>query len=56
MMSDMEKDVGKSSYNKHTCEECSREGTYSIVGISGSVEYYCSTHYNEIKELLEMFS
>lgn len=36
-----------------TCEECSKDATYSIKGISGQTEYYCADHYNEMKELLE---
>lgn len=51
----MESDVGQGSASKHTCEECSNEGTHSIVGFSGQVEYYCTKHYNELKEMLEIF-
>lgn len=36
-----------------TCEACSKKATYSIKGITGQTEYYCTTHYNEMKELLE---
>lgn len=54
-MSDMEEDIGKGSYSKHTCEECSREGTYSFIGISDKTEYYCSTHYNVLKEFMGIF-
>ena len=39
--------------NKHYCEVCGEEATYSIDGITGSKEYYCSTHYNEMKDLLD---
>lgn len=51
----MESDVGQGSASKHTCEECSNEGTHSIIGFSGQVEYYCTKHYNELKEMLEIF-
>lgn len=51
----MESDVGKGSASKHTCEECSNEGTHSIIGLSGKTEYYCTKHYNELKEMLEIF-
>jgi len=51
----MESDVGQGSTSKHTCEECSNEGTHSIIGFSGQVEYYCTKHYNELKELLDIF-
>lgn len=33
-MSDMEEDVGKGSYGKHTCEECCREDTHAFIGNS----------------------
>lgn len=56
IMGDMEKDVGSGRYSKHICEECDREGTYSIVGFSGRTEYYCTKHYYEMKELLDTFS
>lgn len=36
-----------------TCEVCSKKATYSIKGITGQTEYYCTEHYNEMKELLE---
>lgn len=36
-----------------TCEACSKKATYSIKGITGQTEYYCTEHYNEMKELLE---
>ena len=54
MIGEMEEDVGAGSFSKHTCEECSREGTHSIVGISGQTEYYCTTHYNELKEFMQV--
>ena len=51
----MEADVGKGTASRHTCEECSSEGTHSIVGFSGETEYYCTKHYNELQEMLEIF-
>ena len=51
----MESDVGAGTASKHTCEECSNEGTHSMIGISGKTEYYCTKHYNELKEFLEIF-
>ena len=53
MIGGMEEDVGNGSYSKHTCEECNKEGTHSIIGFSGKIEYYCTQHYNELKELLD---
>lgn len=49
-----EQDNVASSKNsiEHYCEECSREGTYSIVGISGRTEYYCYSHYKEMQDTL----
>lgn len=54
-ISKMEEDVGKSNYSKHTCEECSREGTHTYHSFTGQTEYYCSTHYKELKAMLEAF-
>ena len=51
----MESNVGKGTASKHTCEECSSEGTHSIVGFSGQTEYYCTKHYNELQAMLEIF-
>ena len=50
----MEWDVGESSYSKHICEapNCTKEGTHSIVGLSGETEYYCSEHYQEMADIL----
>lgn len=55
IISSMENDVGKGSASKHLCEvdECNKEGTYSIQGLSGKMEYYCTEHYNEMNEMLE---
>ena len=36
-----------------TCEACSKKATCSIKGITGQTEYYCTEHYNEMKELLD---
>lgn len=41
----------KKSYT-HTCEECSKEGTKSIKGISGRTEWYCKTHYDEMMDII----
>lgn len=43
--------VSKTKPETHTCEECSKEGTYTINGITGQAEYYCYTHYKELLEL-----
>lgn len=43
--------VNRTKPKTHTCEECSKEGTYTITGISGQTEYYCYTHYKELLEL-----
>lgn len=39
--------------NTHYCEACGKEALYSIIGITGTKEYYCYQHYYELKELLE---
>lgn len=51
---DMEEDVGTGTASKHTCtvNGCSREGTRSIIGLSGATEWYCTTHYNEMCEII----
>ena len=54
IISYMEEDVGSGSASKHTCESCSKEGTHAIEGFSGYTEYYCTEHYNEMIEILEM--
>jgi hypothetical protein len=46
------KAVNEVKSEKHTCEECSKEGIYTITGITGQTEYYCSTHYEELKNLV----
>jgi hypothetical protein len=53
IMGMMGEDVGNSNYRKHTCEECSREGTHRYESFTGQTEYYCTTHYNELMELLD---
>ena len=42
------------SRHKRYCEvgDCLNEGTYEIEGISGLTEYYCSTHYQEIQDII----
>ena len=57
IMSKMEEDVGTGKYSKHLCEAggCNKEGSRSIVGIFGTLEYYCSEHYYEVKKMLELF-
>lgn len=48
------KAAGKAtSQNEHYCEVCGQTAVYSIDGITGSKEYYCYTHYNEMKDLIE---
>lgn len=37
----------------HTCEECGKEGRYTITGITGQTEYYCYTHYKELQDMYE---
>lgn len=49
----MEDDVGNSNYSKHTCKECSKEGTHKYVSFTGQTEYYCTTHYNKLMEMLD---
>ena len=50
----MEEDVGTGAYSEHICEVsgCNKEGTRSIIGFSGSTEYYCTQHYNEMIETM----
>lgn len=50
--SDDSNDSNNSRY--HTCEVCSKEGTHAIIGISGQTEYYCTEHYEEMLDILEM--
>ena len=54
IISDMEEDVGSGSASQHTCEVsgCYKEGTNEITGFSGTSEYYCTEHYNEMMEML----
>ena len=39
--------------NTHYCEECGSKAVYSIIGITGTKEYYCYTHYKELQDLME---
>lgn len=55
IMSMMEEDVGSSKQSKHTCEQCSREGTHRYNSFTGQTEYYCTTHYEELMDMLESF-
>lgn len=57
-MGRMEQDVGSSSQSKHQCEVggCSKEGTHSMVGLNGTMEYYCTEHYNEMAEIMQMLT
>lgn len=38
---------------KHTCEECGKEASYTITGITGQTEYYCYTHYKEMQKMYD---
>ncbi len=38
---------------KPACEACGKDATHTITGITGQTEYYCTEHYNEMKDLLE---
>lgn len=40
----------------HTCEVdgCKNEGTHSLTGFSGSAEWYCDEHYQEMMDILDM--
>ena len=53
IMGEMEDDVGSSNQSKHTCEECSREGTHKYESFTGQTEYYCTEHYEELMDLLD---
>lgn len=53
ILGDMEEDVGNSNQSKHTCEECSREGTHRYESFTGQTEYYCTKHYEELMDLLD---
>lgn len=41
---------------QHYCDAsgCINEGTHSMIGISGQMEYYCDEHYQEMKDMLDM--
>lgn len=55
LMGEMEADVGNSNQSKHTCEECSREGTHKYDSFTGQTEYYCTEHYEELMDMLDAF-
>ena len=55
IMGMMESDVGSSKQSKHTCEQCSREGTHRYNSFTGQTEYYCTQHYEELMDMLEEF-
>lgn len=55
IMSMMEDDVGGSNQSKHTCEQCSREGTHRYDSFTGQTEYYCTEHYEELMDMLDAF-
>lgn len=55
MISEMEEDVGKGSYSKHICEQCSKEGTHTYYSFTGQTEYYCTQHYEELQSMLNSF-
>lgn len=55
IMSMMEDDVGSSKQSKHTCEQCSREGTHRYNSFTGQTEYYCTQHYEELMDMLKAF-
>ncbi len=45
---------GSTSSSSHTCavSGCNKAGVYSIQGISGQTEYYCSEHYKEMQDTI----
>lgn len=45
------KDPDADNNENHKCEVCSREGTHSIIGITGIQEYYCDEHFHELKQM-----
>lgn len=51
----MESNVGNSNQSKHTCEQCSKEGTHVYKSFTGQTEYYCTKHYNELMDMLDAF-
>ena len=55
IMEMMESDVGNSKQSKHTCEQCSKEGTHKYNSFTGQTEYYCTKHYEELMDMLEAF-
>lgn len=55
-LSCIEKAANKIKSEKHTCEECSSVGTYTITGFSGKTEYYCYKHYHELMDMMDKIS
>lgn len=53
IMGKMEDDVESSDQSKHSCEQCSREGTHVYLSFTGQTEYYCTQHYEELLDMLE---
>ena len=54
-LSCLEKPVGGGySEEKHSCEECGKEASHSIDGLTGRKEYYCTEHYNDMKDMLSL--
>ena len=39
---------------EHYCDAsgCLNEGTYDVEGFSGQTEYYCSSHYQEMQDII----
>lgn len=52
ILSGMEEDVGESGLTPK-CQQCSKAGTYEIIGLSGEMEYYCYSHYKEMADIIE---
>ena len=48
----IKKAATKIESQKHTCEVCSKEGKYTLTGLSGATEYYCAEHYNELYDMI----
>ena len=43
---------GKEEKNVCAVEGCDKEGTVSIIGLSGETEFYCQDHYEEMEDIL----
>ncbi len=39
----------------HYCDAsgCTKEGTNKVMGLNGTYEYYCDTHYNEMNSIID---